>query len=812
MEVLTKDLRFAWRMLGRKPGFTAIAILTLALGIGANTAIFSVLDAVLLRPLPYPDSQRIVTVWGRFRGIGIPDDQNYISAPEFNDLQNLPRSFSAIAAIDEVSFNLGASGQPERVSGAPVSPGFFDVLGIQPIMGRGFRSEEAQPGRAPVVVMGYGLWRQSFGGDPGIIGKSITVNGAPATVVGVMPQGFNFPDDSQMWSPLVLSADDLSPNNRGSHQYEVIARLKRSLSLDQARGDMQRVSAAIMEQNPQYDYKRADFTVLLVPLLDQTVGREVKTSLWVLMSAVGFVLLIVCVNLASLMLARASSRERETAIRMALGAGAWRLVRQFLTESVLLSFLGGAIGLALVPFVLAALIRIGETALPRTVATTVDWGMLAFSMGLSIGAGLLFGLLPALRAARGVQYETLKEGTRGNTSGPQSSRSLRILVAAEAAISLVLLVGAGLLLRSFVNLLHVDPGFRSENVLTVRVALSPRYADANSIRAFYRDVISRARALPGVEAAGAISALPLSGDGSSGTTTMDTQEVSADKTSAEIDWRVATPGYFEAMRIPLVAGRYFDEHDSETAAPVAIIDESLARTYWPHESAIGKRIHRGGMKSDSPWMTIVGVVKHVRYRTLEAESRNELYWPAAQRPTSNMGITVRSTLATGALAAELRDAVLAVDPQQPIFNIRTMDQLAAASMSRRRLALILIATFAALAMLLAALGIYGTTSYAVSQRYSEMGVRVAIGASPWQILRLVLAQGMSLTLAGLGAGLAGAFLLSRLIRTMLFSVKSSDPLTFIAAAVVLAAIALVACVIPARRAMRVDPLIALRYE
>ena len=812
MEVFSKDLRFAWRMLARKPGFTAIAILTLALGIGANTAIFSVLDAVLLKPLPYPDPSRIVTVWGRFRGIGIPGDQNYISAPEFNDLRSLPQSFSAIAAIDETSFNLGASGRPERVSGAPVSPGFFDVFGVQPFIGRGFREEEAQPGRAPVVVMGYSLWKQSFAGDPGIVGRSIIVNGMPTTVLGVMPQGFNFPDDSQMWSPLVLTAEALGPNNRGSHQYEVIARVKPSLSLEQARGDMQRVSAAIIGQNPQYHYKEVDFAVLLVPLLDQTVGSEVKTSLWVLMSAVGFVLLIVCVNLASLLLARASSRERETAIRMALGAGAWRLVRQFLTESVLLSFLGGAIGLALTPLVLRALVDLSSTALPRAVATAVNWQMLAFSMCLSIGAGLLFGLLPAFRAARGVQYETLKEGDRGNTSGPQSSRSLRVLVAAEAAISLVLLVGAGLLLRSFVNLLHVDPGFRSDNVLTVRVALSPRYPTADLIRPFYREVMSRVRALPGVEAAGAVSFLPLSGEGSSGTTTMDTQEVPADKVSSEIDWRIAAPGYFEAMRIPLVAGRYFDEHDSETAAPVAIVDESLAQTYWPHESAIGKRLHRGGMGSSSPWMTIVGVVKHVRYRTLEAESRSELYWVAAQRPTQNMSITVRSTLAAGALAAEVRDAVLAVDPMQPVFNIRTMDQLVAESMSRRRLALILIAAFAGLAMLLAAIGIYGTTSYAVSQRYSEMGVRVAIGASPGQILRLVLAQGMSFTLVGLGVGLAAAFLLSRLIQTMLFSVKSSDPLTFLGAAVVLAAIAFLACVIPARRAMRVDPLIALRYE
>ncbi|HKQ60242.1 MAG TPA: ABC transporter permease [Candidatus Polarisedimenticolaceae bacterium] len=812
MDILWQDVRFGLRMLVKNPGVSGVALLTLALSIGANTAIFSVLYSVLLRPLPYPQPEKLVVLYGRFAGIGLPDDENAISIPEFHDFQQHQRSFSALAAIAQSSYNLGVQGSPEQLTGAAVTPEFFAALGVQPRLGRAFLAEEATPGGAALAILGDGLWRRAFGADPGIIGKPIVINSVPTVIVGVMPPGFGYPDPSEIWTPLAFGPDALAPNNRGNHGFGVVARIKPELTLDQARADAGAITQAMIRENPQYPYEKFNFAVLLKPLLEDTVGREVQTSLWVLVVAVGFVLLIACANVAGLMLARAASRERETAIRLAMGAGRGRLLRQFLTESVLLALAGGLLGLAAMPGVLGALVRVSATALPRAVDTRLNWPMLGFTTLISLGTGIAFGLLPALRAARGVRYVALKEGGRGHT-GAERQRSLRLLVAAEAAVSLVLLVGAGLLLRSFLHVLSVDPGFDPNRVLTLQVNLpAAKYPGPDQWRTFFRDAIARIETLPGVVAAGGVSRLPLSGGGGSGTTTIDTEAVPAEQATPEVDWRPITPGYFQAMGVTLLAGRYFDARDDERGQPVAIVDDTLASLYWPNESAVGKRLHRGGNQSTAPWLTIVGVVRHVRYRTLEAPSRAELYWPVAQNPYPFLGIAIRSSTEPEGLAIAAQRAIQAVDPDQPVFRVRTMEQWVAESVGRRRLALVLLGLFAGVALLLAAAGIYATMSFSVTQRYQEMGVRMALGASRRDVLRLVVGRGMRLTLAGLVAGVAGSLLLTRLIRTMLFAVSPADPLALAGGLALLAAVAFVACYLPARRATRVDPAEVLRYE
>jgi putative ABC transport system permease protein len=808
-----QDLRYALRMLRKNPGFTAVAVLTLALGIGANTAIFSVLDAVLLRPLPYPEPQRLVKLWSRFTGIGLPNDQNDVSAPEFRDLQQLSQSFSGMAAIDTGTFNIGVKGSPERVVGASVSPSLFTILGAQAHLGRTFVPEEAQPGHDHEVILSYGLWRRAFGGDPHVIGTTLRVDAVPYTVVGIMPAGFDYPQSTEIWGPLAFSPDDLSPNNRGSHGLEVLARIKLGLSFAQARTDMDRVGKTIIEQNRDYPYDKYGFGVIMNPLFEETVG-DVKASLWVLMAAVALVLLIACANVANLLLVRASGREQETAIRVAVGAGPGRLARQLLTESTLLALLGGLAGLALTPWALHALVALSGTAVPRLVDTRINLWALAFTLIVSLMTGILFGLAPALQAWRSGHYDLLK-GSRSTQSGG-SNALRRALVMGEAALSLILLAGAGLLLRSFMQILKVDPGFRPEGVLTMRTSLpDATYGKPEQTRAFYRDLLDRIQQLPGVEAAGAINFLPLGGLNSSGTTTIDTHAVPMEDTTPEVDYRGVTPGYFKAMGISLVRGRYFDERDSETAPRVAIVDETLAQTYWPNQDPIGRRLHFGGAKSTSPWMTVVGEVRHVRNRTLEARSRVEFYWPEAQTPfpLGTMSVAVRTSSANPmSLAETIRKEVAALDPEVPAYDVRTMTQVMGESMARRRLALILLAVFAGLAVVLASVGIYGVASYSVAQRQQEIGLRMALGARKDQVLRLVIGQGMSLTLAGLAIGLVVALASTRLMGSLLFAVRPADPLALGGAALLLTAVALLAILIPARRATQVDPIVALRYE
>ena len=811
MNTLLQDVRYGIRMLARSPGFTAIAVITLALGIGANTAIFSLVNTVLLRPLPFPQPQQLVKVWTHFTGIGLPNDQNWVSAPEFRDIDELNHSFSGLAAIGEGGFNISGQGMPERVEGFVVSPSFFSVLGVQPALGRVFLPEEGQPGKDKVVLLGHGLWERRFGSDPGVVGKTLIVDNQPTIVAGVLPAGFDYPDHSEMWKPLAFAAADLRPDNRGNHGLEVLARVKAGLSLEMARADLRAVSHTMIDQHRDYPYERFNFNLTLNSLLAETVG-DIEKPLWILMGAVGVVLLIACANLASLLLVRASSRYRETAIRLAVGAGPRRLLQQFLTESVLLAAIGGAAGLALAPWVLRTLVRLTATSLPRVAGTTIDGRVLIFTTVLSLATGILFGLAPAIHASRGVPSEALKEGGRTQTTGGASHRLRAVLVAAETALALVLLVAAGLLFRSLMRVLDVEPGFQPQGVLTLQVALpDQKYSKPEQVRGFYRGALDRIRSLPGVEAAGAVSLLPLGGNSNSGTVTVDTHAVPPDQTTPEADWRVVTPGFFQAMRVRLIEGRFFDDGDTDTSPAVAIVDETLAHTYWPNERAIGKRI-RLGDGSKVAWMTIVGVVGHVRYRTLEARSRVTLYWPEAQQPSSAMGLVLRTASDPMSLATTIQKVIASVDPDQPVYRIRTMSELMADSVARRRLALSLLAVFACLALLLASLGIYGIVAYSVAQRHQEIGIRMALGAESCQVLGMVLKQGLSLSLGGIGAGYLAGLALTRLVASMLYGVGSTDSLTFLAAATALGFAALLASFIPARRATKVDPMVALRYE
>lgn len=810
LQDLRQDLRQALRQMWVRPGFTALVVLTLALGIGANAAIFSVLDAVLLRPLPYDHPEKLVKVWTRFTGIGQPNDQNWVSGPEFHDFLTLNHSFSELAVIDSGAFNLGVKGSPQRVVGAAVSPNLFPMLGAQPLIGRNFLAEEAQPGREQEVILSYGLWQRAFAANPNVVGTTLHVDGVPMTVVGVMPAGFAYPDDSEIWGPRAFTPEDLSEGSRGNHGLEVLGRIRPGLSVPQVQSDMDRVGKTMIEQHLSYPYRRFGFGIILHPLLEETVG-DVKASLWVLMAAVGLVLLIACANVANLLLVRASERQQEMGIRMALGASRWRLARQLLTESVLLALVGGLAGLALTPLALRGLIAIAAPALPRTVNTTVDGRALIVMLAVALGTGIFFGLAPALQSGRVRNWAALKSNR--STEGRQSKRLRQALVMGETALSLILLAGAGLLMRSFENILKVDPGFRPENVLTMRIALpDAEYSKPEQIRGFYSELVGRIQKLPGVRSAGAVSLIPLGGQNSSGTLTIDSQSVPKEDRDPETDQRSVTQGYFEAMGISLVRGRFFEDRDADTAPPVAIVDESLAQTYWPNQDPIGRRVHRGGDGSTAPWATVIGVVRHVRNRTLEMRSRVEVYWPENQRPFSAMTLAILTQGNPMSMAPTIQREVTGIDPELPVYRVRSMSEVMGESVARRRLALILLSVFAGLALLLASVGIYGVMSYVVTQRQQEIGLRMALGAGRGAVLRLMIRQGMGTIVAGLGIGLMLALLLTRLIGGMLFAVRPADPLALGGAAVLLMAVALFAVIIPARRASLMNPVEALRYE
>ncbi len=807
-----QDLRFGLRMLLKKPGFTLIAGLTMTLGIGANTAIFSVVNAVLLNPLPFAEPEHLIRIYGHF--LATSQDNMSASVPEFTDYREQTRSFEQIAGYDDFSANLTPTdGDPERVEALAVTPELFSVLKVTPQAGRVFLSEEAQDGHDDVVLISNELWRRRFGADPNVVGRKVIVNGLNNTVIGIMPEGFAFPRRTELWKPLWFPAEQYDQQRRGSRGLEVIGRLKQNVSLRAAQAEMDNLAAQLTQQYPR-NYESRGWSIGVVPLLEDYVGQARK-GLLVLLGAVAFVMLIACANVANLSLTRATSRRQEIALRLALGAPRWRVTRQLLTESVLLAFAGGAAGLLLAAWGTGVLLRFAPNDLPRIHEVRLDWRVLAFTFAVSLVTGILFGLVPALAASNPDLNETLKEGGRGGSGGVKRQRMRSAFVIAEITLALVLLVGAGLMLKSFWRLQRVDPGFNPDGVLTMRMMLPfGTYQKPAQRSAFYRQVLERIKSAPGVEAVSATSRVPLTQGSNSGTISGENSAVGPGDLPVEAEWRWVTPDFFKAMSTTLMAGRAFTEADAEGAPLVAVVDESFARRYYPNEDPLGKRIKRGKLDSTRPWMTIVGIVRNVHSRRLDAESGVQVYFPFYQDPTAyNMSLVIRTSMADPlALSGTVRAAIQSLDNNQPVYDVFTLRQIVGDSMAQRRFSMLLMGLFAAVALALAAVGIYGVMSYSVAQRTHEIGIRIALGAQTSDVLKLVIGQGMMLTLIGVAIGLAAALALTRLLETLLFGISVTDWVTFTEIAALLTAVALLACYLPARRASRLDPMIALRQE
>ena len=822
MQTLLQDLKYAFRTFAKNPTFTAIAVLTLALGIGANTAIFSLVNAVLLRSLPYRDSEALVKVWGKLEKEGIP--RNWVSEPEWWDLQTARQTFAEMAAFQSGGgLNMVTQGaQPVRVEVGAATASFFPLLGVQPRLGGVFTPDDDQPGRGDVAMLSYELWKSSFGGDTGVLGRAVQLDGRSYKIIGVLPNGFYFENQNDIWLPLAL--DKTKPDDRGSHGLEVIARLKPRLTLAQADQELARLADQLGRTYPDNYPPDSGWGLFAVPFERELTG-SIRPALIVLLSAVGFVLLIACANLANLLLVRASARQREIAIRAALGAGKWRLARQFLTESVLLSLMGGILGVLLALWGVQAFRGLGNVNIPRANELDIDTYVLLFSLGISVFTGLLFGLAPAWHVLRGTLQESLKEGAR-TSSGPAGRRLRANLVSAEVALALVLLAGAGLLVRSFQRLTAVSPGFQAGHLLTMRMALpQAKYPSGAAPSTFYRNVVEKISSLPGVQAAGTVTKLPLGGAYSSGSVIIENTSVQNLTRSrqlklpyVETDYRWVTPGYFGAIEIPLRSGRLFRPEDDHADRPlVAIVDEDFARHFWPDREATGQRIAYDTIPNSNPpqpiWRTVVGVVGHVKNYGLDVQGREQAYFPQGQAQfVRNVFLAVRTTSEPASLAASIQREVASLDPEIPVYAVQTMDQLLSASLIQQRLNMWLLVSFSFLAVTLAAVGIYGVVSYSVAQRTSEIGVRVALGASSRAVLKMVLGQAMGLVAIGLAAGMALALPLTRLMSGLLFGVSPNDPLTFAVIAVLLGGVAFVACAVPARRATRVDPIVALRYE
>ncbi|MFY9611397.1 MAG: ABC transporter permease [Blastocatellia bacterium] len=814
MNTLWQDLRFGARMLIKKPGFTLIGIITMALGIGANTAIFSVVYAVLLRPLPYQEPERLTLLWTKLDKIGL--EQNWISEPEVLDFREQSELFESFGVVSGGTFTLTGDGEPEQLSGAQVSTNFFSVLGAKIKAGRDFEPSEEIPGAPRVAILSHGFWQRAFGGEHSVIGSTISLSGRPTTVVGVLPANFALivprealvPSGVDVWIPYAV---DYAKQERDSHGLTVIGRTKPGVTVAQAQEEMNGIAARLY---PIY-YTHTGFEVKVVSLHGDIV-KKMRPALLVLLSAVGFVLLIACANVANLLLGRAAAREREMAVRAAMGAGRIRLVRQLLTESIMLSLLGGAMGLGLAVWGVDALLALSPADLPRIDEVSIDVRVLAFTFGIATLCGILFGLVPALNASRIDLTHSLKEGSR-SVAGSASHRMRGLIVVAEIGLSLVLLVGAGLLMRSFFRLTQVDAGFNAHNVLTMKMSLPrSKYKDGSAAASFYRQLLEKIQALPGVESAAAISHLPLSGDYWGGTLTFEGVTANAERgnlASFEVDQRVITPDYFTTMKTPLLEGRFFTAQDQRSKPFVAIIDETLARRLWPNANPVGRRVTFGRFPDKpDPWIEIVGVVRHIRHHKLEAEVREQVYYPHAIASFSGMTLAIRTGSDPLNMVGAVREAVRSLDRDQPIYRIRTMDEMVAGALAPARFTLLLLFIFAGVAAVLAVIGIYGVMSHSVTQRTHEIGVRMALGAQVSDVLKMIVGQGTRLVALGIGAGLIGAFSLTRLMASLLFNVSATDSTTFVVISVILAGVALAACFVPALRAAKVDPVVALRYE
>ncbi len=798
MTALWQDVRYGFRTLLQAPGFTAVAVLTLALGIGANSAIFSVVHAVLLEPLPYEQPERIVMVWERLLKRGV---NSSATAPNFADWRERNEVFVNLAGWRGQSFTLTGVDQPERIPGVLASAALFPLLGTEAKLGRTFLPEEEQPGRHRVVVLGHGLWQRRFGANPGIVGTAVTLNAEPYTVVGVMPEGFQFPAGVDLWTPLALDARQLSFT--GSHVIQVAGRLQPGMTLEQAQAGMNALARRIEPKRPN---SNSGWGVVLVPLQEQMVSG-VRQGLWILLGAVGFVLLIACANVANLLLTRAAARGREVAIRAALGAGRWRLVRQLLTESVLLALLGGSLGLLLSLWGMETLVRFAPAGLPRIGEVRMNGWVLGFTALAALLTGALFGLAPALRASRAELTGSLRGTLAARSRVPVSG----FLVVSETALALMLLIGAGLLIRSFARLQVVRPGFDPRGVLTAQIDL---YGDVPRQAAFWHDVLERVAGLPGIRAAGVVSGLPLAGPHRNMVVTIEGRPPVELSQMPFAFYKVASPDYFRALGVPLLRGRPFTERDLPGAPRVMLINDTMARRYWSGEDPVGKRLRLDN--GEPGWVEVVGILGDVRQLGLESEPGAEMYIPFRQVPASFFPAMTLVLRAAGVPPESLMAAVTGeaqkLDPNAPVYNLRTMDEILARSMASRRFSLGLLGLFAGIAMGLAAVGIYGVMAYSVSRRTHEIGIRMALGAQGGDVLRLVVVESLGLTLGGIALGMAGAWALTRLLAGGLYGVSPTDPATFLVVALLLAAVALLASYLPARRASRVDPLTALRYE
>jgi putative ABC transport system permease protein len=802
MDTLQGDIRYAIRSLLKRPAFTAIAVITLALGIGANTAIFSVINAVLLRPLPYRDAELIVTVWQSSARARV--SRNDVSPANFLDWQEQSRSFESMAGIEPFGFSLIGNGEPERFQAWLVTAGFFETLGTNSFRGRTFSSQDYQPGNERVVVVSYGLWQRRFGSDQNLVGQKLTLNGQPYTVIGIMPREFQFPPDREIWAPRVLRENDRQL--RGPTYWNVIARLKPGVTIKQAQDEMSAIAGRLATQYPDTN---GGMGSTVVPLPEQLTGH-VRSALWILLGAVGFVLLIACANVANLLLVRGAERHREFAIRSALGAARVRLIRQLLTESLLLALLGGIGGVLLAAWGVRLILAFNSAKIPRIEYVSLDVRVMLFALGVSVITAVIFGLIPATQFSRPNLQSTLKEGDRGAVAGYTRHWLRNLLVVGEVALALVLLTGAGLLARGFVNLLRVDPGFAKDRVLALQVFLPRNLQQPEKTTGFFDQALQRVAEVPGVQAAAVVSSPPFINLEQDVPFTIEGLPSPPKGNEPSAYYNEVSPDYLNVMSVPLRRGRFFTKLDKPDSAPVVVINETMARRYFGNENPVGKKLV---VMYDPPEpREIVGVIADVLHNGLDSAPRPEMLVHYQQSPTPQMTFVVKTAGDPGSMLSAIKGAIREVNRNQTFSKTATMEQLVGDSLRQQRFNLLLLSSFAVLALGLAGLGIYGVMSYSTKQRTHEIGLRMALGAQSRDVLRLIVGQGLVLALTGIAIGLIASFALTRLMRGLLFGISATDPLTFISISLLLTLVGLLASWIPARRATKVDPLVALRYE